>query len=191
MKKQVTLLCVCLGLMAFLAAGPAQALSFPITFSEFPVGTLEGADYLPLGILFTGGTVSSQLPIIANDSAMPNSPVLSPNPTYAGDFNINFLTPVTYVKFDSGYWDMAGTGVIEAFDATHTKLGPTLTNLGTGVETFTLSGLGPISYIYFNSDKDPAGADIDNLTTVPLPPSALLLGTGLLGLAWLRRSKRS
>jgi hypothetical protein len=189
MKKQIILFCVCLGLVAFLAVGPANALSFPITFSEFAVGTLEGADYLPLGILFTGGTVSSQLPIIAVDGAMPNSPVLSPNPVFKGDFNINFLNPVTFVKFDSGSWDTIGTGVVQAFDATHTQLGPTLHNAGTGVQTFTLSGLGPISYIYFNSFNDPAGADIDNLTTVPLPPSALLLGTGLLGLVWLRKRK--
>jgi hypothetical protein len=40
MKKRILLCCACLGLVALLAAAPAYALGFPITFSEFPVGTL-------------------------------------------------------------------------------------------------------------------------------------------------------
>jgi hypothetical protein len=35
--------------------------------------------------------LTGNAPIIANDGAMPDSPVLSPNPPFAGDFQWMFL----------------------------------------------------------------------------------------------------
>ncbi len=54
-------------------------------------------------------------------------------------------------------------------------------------------GYGIIGSLYFNSELDLAGADIDNLTftSVPEPASLLLLGSGLFGLAGAIRRKLS
>jgi hypothetical protein len=177
MKKRLILVWATLGLALILAVGPANAT---ITFSEFAVGTLVSNQYAPQGVIFSAGPVNNTLPIIANDGAMPGSPVLSPNPVYAGDFFMTFPSPFTFVQFDSGYWDGIGTGVIQAFDPSNNLIA-NLSNTLIGVETFTFSGLGPIGKIYFNSSGDGAGGDIDNLNAVPLPGTLLLFGSGILG----------
>src|SRR5438309_10353561 len=83
---------------------PTPALATTLTFSEFPVGTIVSNQYAPQHVTFSGDLDGN--PIIANDGAMPNSPVLSPNPPYAGTFNINFIDGgAVGVNFDSGYWD--------------------------------------------------------------------------------------
>jgi len=160
-----------------------------ITFSEFPVGTDITNQYAPDNVLFSPGPIGNADPIIADDSAMPNSPVLSPNPPFAGDFFMTFPTPIAGVVFDSGYWDELQTGVIDVYGPGDVLL-ETLTNQGLGVFTFDISGVGPIAKIYFNSSVDPAGADIDNLRTVPEPATMILLGSGLLGLWGARRKSK-
>lgn len=179
MKKSVFLL---IALMVL--ALPAFATT--LTFSEFAVGTVITNQYAPQGVLFSG--VSA--PIIADDFAMPGSPVLSPNPPYAGDFLMTFIGGATGVQFDSGFWDGLGTGTINVFDPSSVLLA-SLTNTGLGVDHFDLSGYGIIGSVYFNSFADPAGADIDNLTynSVPEPSSLLLLGSGLFGLAGTLRRR--
>lgn len=176
-------------LLAGVLALPATAQAVTITFSEFAVGTLVDTEYAALGVTFGAGT-NGNLPIIANDGAMPGSPVLSPNPTFAGDFWMYFTGGATGVTFESGYWNTVGTGVIRVYDLANVVVA-TLSNTGLGPQTINLAAYGVIGKIYFDSTRDPAGADIDNLTFNRVPDagsSLLLLGLGLVGLrAWKRR----
>jgi hypothetical protein len=172
-------------LLAAAAFAPASATL--LTFSEFPVGTVITNQYGPQGVLFSALTGNN--PIIANDGAMPDSPVLSPNPPFSGDFQWVFPGNAGGVQFDSGFWDSLGTGVVEVFGPGGGSLG-VFTNTTTGVDHFDFSALGLIGRITFNSAADPAGADIDNLQfAVPEPVSLVLLGSGLAFFGLVRRRK--
>ena len=156
-----------------------------ITFSEFPVGTLISTQYAGLGVTFSGAV--DGLPIIANDAAIPTSPVLSPNPPFAGTFNINFPSGATNVQFTSGFWNTIGSGVITVFNPSNVVIA-TLTDTSIGIDTFNLTALGTIGHITFDSRNDPAGADIDNLQfQTPEPSSFLLIGARLFAFLGTRR----
>ena len=197
MKKSI-MMCAIVIVVAGLASAAPTTL---ITFDEFPVGTIIDTDYVGLGVAFLPGDVTGRQPQIADDGFMPGSPVLRPTgepdySMYQGDFWIQFTTPAE-VQFDSGYWDVLGTGVIDVYDPAMNPLA-SLTNTTTGVNVTSISGMGPVGYIYFSSVADGAGADIDNLgfsvsdvDTIPIPaPGSILLGgigIGLIG--WLRRRR--
>jgi hypothetical protein len=198
MMKRFMMMCAIVIAVAGLAGAAPTTL---ITFDEFPLGTLIDTEYAPLGVVFLPGDVTPSLPQISMNGAMPDQPVLRPTgealpgyPTvgyiFQGDFWMQFTTPATEVQFDSGWWDTLGTGVINVYNPAMNPLA-SLTNTVTGVDTISISGLGPVGYIYFNSIADGAGADIDNLGFSPIPaPGAIVLGSigvGLIG--WLRRRR--
>jgi hypothetical protein len=99
---------------------------------------------------------------------------------------MQFTTPVTNVEFLSGGWNTPQTGVINVYDPSMNLLA-SLTNRGVGLEQISISGLGNIGNIYFNSISDPYGADIDNLVFTPEPTTICLLGLG--GLALLKKRR--
>ncbi|MHC4174810.1 MAG: hypothetical protein ACYST5_17995 [Planctomycetota bacterium] len=189
--RRMTFLRTCILLVAILGvAGTANAV---ITFDEYPIGTIISNQYAGVGVEFLPGNITGRLPQIDWDGAMPTEPILRPTGepdfyTYEGDFWMKFPSPVNLVEFDSGYWDNAGSGIIQVYDPDMNPLA-NLTNAGTGVELISISGPGwSIGYVYFNSIADGAGADIDNLV-IPAPGAILLgsLGVGLVG--WLRRRR--
>jgi len=191
MKKSLVFCTMILGVVGTANAAPTTL----ITFDEFPLDTLISNQYAGLGLLFHPGDVTPRLPQISMNGAMPTQPVLraTGEPDYymfQGDFWIEFTTPAVQVQFDSGYWDYLGVGVIDVYDPGMTPLA-SLTNTTTGVNVTSLSGLGPIGHIYFNSIADGAGADIDNLSFQPIPaPGAILLGSIGVGVVnWLRRRR--
>jgi len=172
-------------------AGTANAL--PITFDEYPLGTLISNQYAGEGVLFHEGDVTGRLPQISVDPGMPTEPVLRATGepdyyTYRGDFWMEFTVPMTYVEFLSGYWNHPGEAVIDVYDPSMNFLA-NLSNVGSGVELISISGMGSIGYVYFNCMADSTGADIDNLDFIPAPGAILLGGIGVGLVGWLRRRR--
>ena len=66
--------------------------------------------------------------------------------------------------------------------------GATRGNMGWVEESFFFTAGGPATTLTFTSgDSTGYGPALDNVSVIPLPPSVLLLGSGLLGLVGLRR----
>jgi hypothetical protein len=148
---------------------------------------------------------SSPSTFIADDGAMPTSPILSGSPLYNGSIAILFSTPQVGVGLDGGYFNAVGSTAITAFSADGTDIG-SVTNDQTGDEFLglvTADGQPEISGLLFSLVGDePFGFDIDNVEfgvqgqviipgggTVPEPASLVLLGTGLLAFGFAASRK--
>ncbi len=180
--KPTLITCALIISVAGLASAAPTTL---ITFDEFPLGTVISNQYAGQGVIFLPGTITPRLPQISMNGAMPTAPVLRPTgePDYyifQGDFSMEFPNPAIEVQFTSGYWDSVGVGVIEVYDPSNNLIA-TLTNTTTGVNTTSISAVGPIGRIYFNTVADGAGADMDNLEFQVIPKAAAP-ATGTLGL---------
>ena len=160
----------------------------PITFSEYPIGTVVDDEYASLGVLFAAG-YAGNLPQIRMDGAMPGSPVVIGIPYGIGDFWMEFIQPVESVGFDCGYWDVVGSGVIELY-APDNSLITVASNSITGPESVSYAGLGAIKKIRFDGSADPAGASLDNLTFTPVPEPGTLLLLSLGGTAVFASRRR-
>lgn len=135
---------------------------------------------------------------ITNDGANPSSPVLSGTPIFSGPISVLFSKPVAAVGLEGGFFDAVHSTVIEAYGADGTILG-SITNSILGLEFYGLadaSGKNVIAGIsFYITGAEPFGFAIDDVTFgsaavvkgVPEPGTILLLGSGLIGLAALRR----
>ena len=116
---------------------------------------------------------------------------------------MTFTTLQRSVEFNVGQGDtidnvIADTFTATAFNAANVIVDTFQTTLTSHVQTVSLSA-SEISYVTYLLDDLTGSFAVDNLSfsdissdvsAVPLPPSAFLFGTALLGLAGLRRRKR-
>jgi hypothetical protein len=135
---------------------------------------------------------------VDNNASAPNTEVLGGLPVpatngFGGPVAILFSEPVTGGggQLTVGYLDTAGLTTIEAFNADGTSLG-TVTNTGTGYETFNLSddtGL-PFEGLLITS-SDPGGFGIDGVGVTAMPaPGALAVLPGFAVALLTRRGMR-
>ena len=115
---------------------------------------------------------------------------------HLGQVNAVFTNPQSYVSLDIINTGATATFTVFAYSDVFTgDLGSVvLSNLAAGNEgtvSLTFSGMKSILVLSDQPTNSKAFAiDTVNYTPVPLPPSALLLGSGLLGLVGLRRFRK-
>ncbi|WP_419729331.1 VPLPA-CTERM sorting domain-containing protein [Lichenicola sp.] len=222
------------GLITFSEAGYPLGTTNP-TFTPAQYGGGAGSPTVSFGGYFTGETPGSANPsacptgaalsgcvlgsptgplkldpsspatMIASDSAMPTSPILSGSPLYNGPIAIDFSTPQAGVGLIGGFFNAVCSTGITAFDAQGNNLG-TVCNQQTGDEFLglvTSDGSPDIAGLLFHLvGSEPAGFDIDNVqfgttgqvivppTGVPEPAAIGILGTALAALGMVRRRRK-
>ena len=164
----------------------------------FPVTLVDDTPTGPLALDPAAPTTQT-----VNDGSSDTSPVLSGSPTFNGPISILFSVPVAGVGLKGGFFDAIGSTTIEAYDINGNVLG-SITNSVTGFEFYGLADSTGASVIkgvsFFITGDEPAGFEIDNVTfgagrdivptnPVPEPRTIVLVGSGLVSLAFWRRKK--
>ncbi len=185
------------------SADPALAGYSPITFEPpVPLGTYTTLAIGP--VTFTA--VDHNLSIgnyYAGQFNTTGSQYLDNESYSANGFNtmeVSFASPVHAVGFNFGASDTQWS--LNAYNASNTLLESDLLPITNGGNSGTFVGIAQpgISYVMLvNDNAGSFGYDwifVDNFypagsSTVPLPPSMLLFGSGLLGLVGWRRFKKS
>jgi len=209
---------VTVGLMFGAAAANAATLDFQtlsdgVTAPTFLAGGslpdhtpfLVGAEYAGLGVVFSseGDTDAELGPIFGNLSgfATPSNIIVQDfkrDAAAGASFNIraDFAATTGFVSVDA--YTAAGNSVtMSAFNLAGGLLGSVTSAVIASIgdsEFLTLSGLGPIAYVIWESSSPfAASVGIDNLdfrSEVPIPAALPLLLSGLAGLGFASRRKR-
>ena len=119
---------------------------------------------------------------------------------YSSFWKADFSTLVDYVSVDLGdFGDDDDELFLAAFDETNSLIGvitKAIESTSSSMHTLTLA-LADISKVYFGvtGDRGNGGIYADNFTynvqAVPVPASALLFGSALMGLGLIRRKKKA
>lgn len=158
-----------------LAAQPVT----PITFSEYPSGTVIEKQYQNRGVLF-----DAHRTFITSDGSNPTSPVLSGSPRFVGPIEGKFVdektgSPIVVesFSFDGGYFDNFGSTRVQWFDPKGKVLGQRL-NSRFGIEKFTVSGGNIASWRIETIADEPSGFAVDNVSLTPVGASILFRENG-------------
>ncbi|MCW8092564.1 PEP-CTERM sorting domain-containing protein [Alteromonas sp. ASW11-130] len=197
------------------AAGDPD-VSFDGWFTGQSLSTVPGTDCpgsaptacvvgTPTGPLSLDG--SSPDTFITTDGSNPTSPVLSGTPRFSGPIAILFSTDQFGVGFDGGFFDLAGSTAITAFDRAGGLLG-SVSNTGTGIEFLGLvtdDDTASIAGVFLDLiGSEPFGFAIDNIrfggvgdididdgdngdSDVPEPETLMLMLISLLAVRAVRR----
>ena len=209
MKKCNLILLICV-LAVALGAATVQAIPIPLPFSngsfEDPIGYVVGSfTTLPAGSgAIDSWTVGNKTIDWIGTYWTPQDGSRSLDMSGlvgdAGSISQWFAT-ASGQKYEVTFW-MAGnpdggptsktlnvaTSVANNTNYTFDTTGHSLTSMGWVKESFFFTAGGPATTLTFTSgDSTGYGPALDNVSVIPLPPSVLLLGSGLLGLVGLRR----
>jgi hypothetical protein len=192
-----------LGLLGCLAliAVPAGASTYGFD-NLTPFTSIEGNTYY--GVTYTSANHDTFVTNTPGAGSISPYNVISNSPYLIGDvLTMTFTTPQNSFSFIGG--DNGGDKdhfVVKAFDASNTLLGTvdTLVFGGNPIDPNNFMVDNYLVNLSFNNMKYVTveafsvnggyGIAIDNVQVVPLPPSVLLLGSGLLGLAGWRRFRK-